>query len=90
MNDDVGPLQIDLVESNTNEISENGDVSEESAAEPIDLKVQNVVTMFSCCCHVDLRKLALATCHVVYERNKGVIYSPKFNEKNLKHKFIRF
>lgn len=39
----------------------------------IDLNIRNVVAMFTCCCHVDLRKLALSSCHVMYERSKGVV-----------------
>lgn len=78
MNDeDLRPLQIDLVASNSHDVETNGvrHTDEQESQPPdqqIDLKVQNVVTMFSCCCHIDLRKLALSSCHVMYERNKGV------------------
>uniref|UniRef100_A0A915IS69 TATA box-binding protein-like 1 n=1 Tax=Romanomermis culicivorax TaxID=13658 RepID=A0A915IS69_ROMCU len=40
--------------------------------ELIDLQIRNVVAMFTCCCHVDLRKFATCSCHVIYERSRGV------------------
>ncbi|VDP15769.1 unnamed protein product [Soboliphyme baturini] len=45
---------------------------EVAAQDPIDLQIRNVVCMFSVCCHVDLRLLAMNSCHVMYERAKGV------------------
>jgi len=89
--DDLGGLEIDLTASNSHHDAEtngvtNGvtDIEEPSESQPdqqIDLKVQNVVTMFSCCCHIDLRKLALSSCHVMYERNKGVLVKQMKNPK---------
>ncbi|CDW52420.1 TATA box binding protein 2 [Trichuris trichiura] len=38
----------------------------------IDLRIRNVVTMFNTCCHLNLHTVAMRTCNVIYERNRGV------------------
>ncbi|KHJ41987.1 transcription factor TFIID [Trichuris suis] len=39
----------------------------------IDLRIRNVVTMFNTCCHLNLHTVAMRTCNVIYEQNRGVV-----------------
>lgn len=48
---------------------------------PIDVQLRNVVCSFSVPCHIDLRELARKTCHVYYEKSKGVLKKQMRNPK---------